>query len=196
MALLRWTTCFPAFEALTATLNMNWASGQSKARARSLYCHTRKQSWGNSTLPARFQQHFAWLEALSLQMIIKRQQYLVPCIQHPYWKPAFPDSARDSKTETVKGSHSTVVPVFLCNSKTVTVAKWEGLGELWKVLDISWQTQRCPSAPQGTAPLAKSQPRVLQVPKPEPNSLQRDAPAEGCPLQPQRYSSVLAPAPS
>ncbi|KAM6323425.1 LOW QUALITY PROTEIN: solute carrier family 22 member 2-like [Aegotheles albertisi] len=32
---------------LTATLNINWGSGQSKTGARSLHCHTRKKSWGN-----------------------------------------------------------------------------------------------------------------------------------------------------
>ncbi|KAM7118475.1 LOW QUALITY PROTEIN: solute carrier family 22 member 2-like [Ciconia maguari] len=69
---------------LTATLNINWGSGQSKARARSLYCNSGKQSWGNTTLSARVQQHFAQLESLSLQLIFKWQQYLVPCIQHPY----------------------------------------------------------------------------------------------------------------
>lgn len=84
MALLCWTTCFPAFEALRAMLNINWGSGQLKARARSPYCHTGKQSWGNFALHARVQQHFAQLGALPMQMITKRQQYLVPCLQYPY----------------------------------------------------------------------------------------------------------------
>lgn len=35
-----------------------------------------------------------------------------------------------NKTEKVEDSDSIIVPVFLCNRKTVTVAKWEGLGKL------------------------------------------------------------------
>lgn len=95
MSLLYWTTCFPVFEALTATLNINCGSGQLKARTRSSYCHTGKQSWGNFALPARVQKHSAQLGAHPLQRIIKGHQYPVPCLQRPYWKPACPSSARE-----------------------------------------------------------------------------------------------------
>lgn len=170
MALPLCTACFPALEALMATLNINWGSGQLKAGVRSLAL---QDSILEEFHPACWsQQCLAQLGVLSLQLIINGQRYLVPCSQYPYGKPVC--SGRwGPATQTGKRSHRTTVPILSCNNKSVTVAQQDGLGNFWRCWIFSGRPCAIPGSPWCTGPLV----RVLQVSNPDPSSLQSKAPA-------------------
>lgn len=139
LALPRCTTCFPALGALTATLNINWGSGQPKVGARSLECNP------GGISPCLLESSSALLswECSPCSWLPMGRGILYPAHSILTENQCFPAVIGINNTNR-EGEPQNNWPCFalqpqVCYSHSVGRTR-----KFVKVLDISWKTQCCP----------------------------------------------------